>query len=88
MYGKYGEVTATRGKIHECLGMTFDFSEPGTLKLDMVDYVEKMLASLKFTSRSLGNSCTVASTPNCDRARATASSAEISGRPGRRSDMV
>ena len=43
MYGHYGKVVATRGKVHDYLGMVFDFTEPGTLILDMVDYVEKML---------------------------------------------
>ncbi len=43
MCGSHGEVKATRGKIHDYLGMTFDYSEPGTLTMDMVDYVEKML---------------------------------------------
>ncbi len=52
-YGNYGEVTATRRKIHDYLGMIFDFSEPGILKLDMIDYVEKMLEefSLQFDKR-------------------------------------
>ena len=43
MCGHCGKVVATRGKIHDYLGMVFDFTEPGTLILDMVDYVEKML---------------------------------------------
>ena len=43
MYGSLGPVKAVRGKIHDYLGMIFNFSEPGKLLLDMVDYVEKML---------------------------------------------
>ena len=43
MYGGYGEVKATRGKVHDYLGMTFDFSEPGKLKLDMIDYMKAMV---------------------------------------------
>ena len=43
MYGKYGEVKVTRGKIHDYLGMRFDFSEPGKVKVDMIDYVKEML---------------------------------------------
>ena len=50
-YGKHGEVKATRGKIHDYLGMTFDFSEPGKVHVDMIDYIEKMVDSfpLEFT---------------------------------------
>ena len=33
----------TRGKIHDYLGMRFDFSEPGKVKVDMIDYVKEML---------------------------------------------
>ena len=43
MYGSHGEVKATRGPIHDYLGMTFDFSEPGKLKLDMIDYMSAMV---------------------------------------------
>ena len=43
MYGHFGEVKATRGPIHDYLGMTFDFSEKGIVKIDMIDYVEGML---------------------------------------------
>ena len=43
MYGHHGKVVATRGKVHDYLGMVFDFTEPGVLTLDMVEYVEKML---------------------------------------------
>ena len=42
-YGKFGEVKVTRGKIHDYLGMRFDFSEPGKVKVDMIDYVKEML---------------------------------------------
>jgi hypothetical protein len=43
MYGNYGEVKATRGKIHDYLGMTFDFSEEGKVKIDMIDYINSMV---------------------------------------------
>ena len=39
-----GKITVTRGKIHVFLGMTLDFSVPGELKINMVSYVEAMLA--------------------------------------------
>ena len=41
-YGKHGEVKATRGHVHDYLGMTFDFSEKGKAKVDMIDYVKNM----------------------------------------------
>ena len=49
-YGNYGEVKATRGKVHDYLGMTFDFSEDGKVKVDMKDYMAKMVDafSIKF----------------------------------------
>ena len=43
MYGKYGEVKVYCGKKHEYLGMSFDFSEPGKLKIDMCDYINNMV---------------------------------------------
>jgi hypothetical protein len=42
-YGNYGEVVATRGKVHEYLGMTFDFSEKGKVKVGMTDYMSAMV---------------------------------------------
>ena len=43
MYGNYGAVKATRGFIHEYLGMTFDYSEKGIVKVDMIDYMKAMI---------------------------------------------
>ena len=43
MYGQHGEVKATRGPIHDYLGMTFDFSESGKVKIDMIDYITNMI---------------------------------------------
>jgi hypothetical protein len=42
-YGEFGEVKATRGKVHDYLGMRFDFSEKGKVKIDMTDYVSSMV---------------------------------------------
>ena len=42
-YGKFGEVKATRGKIHDYLGMTFDFTDPGKVKVDMCEYMSSMV---------------------------------------------
>jgi hypothetical protein len=41
--GKRAALTINRGKIHDYLGMTLDYSEPGTVKIDMTAYVEKVL---------------------------------------------
>ena len=40
-YGSYGLVQATRGAIHDYLGMTIDFSLDGAVKIDMMDYLVK-----------------------------------------------
>ena len=42
-YGAYGQVKVTRGKVHEYLGMRFDFSEKGKVKIDMIDYIASMI---------------------------------------------
>ena len=36
-------VTATREKIHDYLGMTFDFYMPGEVKVSMDNYIDKVL---------------------------------------------
>jgi len=43
MYGKHSEVKALRGKTHDYLGMTFNFTEPGKVIVDMTKYVADML---------------------------------------------
>lgn len=43
MYSNHGEVNTTRGNFHDYLGMTFDFSEKGKVKIDMIDYMEAMV---------------------------------------------
>ena len=62
-YGKYGEVKVTRGKVHEYLGMTFDYSKKGTIQVGMVEYVENML---KDFPRKLGAN-EVSPTPATDK---------------------
>ena len=42
-YGKHGEVKATRGKMHEYLGLTFDFRTKGKVRIDMRKYMRKMI---------------------------------------------
>ncbi len=45
MYGEdgIGTVKAVRGTKHDYLAMILDFSEPGVLKLNMIDYVRQMI---------------------------------------------
>ena len=38
---KARELSITRGKVHDYLGMTIDYSEPGKVKFKMDDYVER-----------------------------------------------
>ena len=38
----------SRGKIHDYLGITLDYSEPGVVKLYMKDYIRKMLEEFKY----------------------------------------
>ena len=42
-YGKYGAVKAVRGHFHDYLGMNLDFSEKGKVKVEMYDYIAKMV---------------------------------------------
>jgi hypothetical protein len=42
-FGKQNQLTVTRGKIHEYLGMRLDFSTPGKLVISMEPYIKSML---------------------------------------------
>lgn len=42
-YGKEDPVTVNRGKTHDYLGMTIDFSHDGKVKFTMEDYIENVL---------------------------------------------
>ena len=42
-YGKFGEVTSTRGKSHDYLGMMFDYSQKGKVIIDMTSYMKEMV---------------------------------------------
>lgn len=46
VYGTIDPMTSTRGKIHEYLGMTIDYSVKGEAKITMYDYIKKMLNEL------------------------------------------
>jgi hypothetical protein len=43
MYGKHERVTATRGRVHNYLGMELDYRKQGELKINMTKYVKNML---------------------------------------------
>ena len=45
-FGKEGPITVTRGKIHDYLGMTLDYSTKGKVKIKMLDSVAKMIQEL------------------------------------------
>ena len=45
-YGKTGKITVRRGKIHEHLGMTLDFSRPGKFIMDMEQYIDEVMKDL------------------------------------------
>jgi hypothetical protein len=45
-FGEDAPLTITRGKVHDYLGMTLDYSEAGKVKIKMIDYGDKMLADL------------------------------------------
>jgi hypothetical protein len=42
-FGKHAPLTICRGRIHEYLGMTLDFSEDGKVKILMIDYITSLL---------------------------------------------
>ena len=42
-YGNNGEVKSNWGKVHKYLGMNFDFTEKVKVKINMDDYVERMI---------------------------------------------
>jgi hypothetical protein len=45
-YGKEAPLAVTRGKVHEYLGMTIDYSKEEKVKFTMFDYVQNMLDEL------------------------------------------
>ena len=45
-FGQEGPLTVTRGKIHDYLGMTLDFSIPQKDQIHMYDFINKMLVHL------------------------------------------
>jgi uncharacterized protein (UPF0332 family) len=45
-FGQFAPLTAEYGDVHDYLGMTLDFSEPGKVKIIMKDYIDKVLSEL------------------------------------------
>ena len=66
MHGEHGEVKATRGNVHDCLGMTFAFNpEKGDVETDMADCTKGMAEDfpIKFNKKKKdGRPTTVAAT--------------------------
>jgi hypothetical protein len=44
--GERAALTINSGRLHDYLGMTLDYSEPGHIKLNMVDYVDKIFEEM------------------------------------------
>ena len=47
MYGEFGEVKATRGKLHNYLGLIFNFQMKGKVCIDMRKYMRKMVVDFE-----------------------------------------
>ena len=47
MYGKYGDVKVYHGKKQEYLGINFNFSEKGKVKIDMCIYISNMVKDFR-----------------------------------------
>jgi hypothetical protein len=45
-FGKEAPLTVARGKVHEYLGMTIDYTEKGKVKFSMAEYIKGMLNEL------------------------------------------
>ena len=45
-YGKEADLTIHKIKVHEYLGMKLDYREEGKVKMDMTDYLKKILNNL------------------------------------------
>jgi hypothetical protein len=45
-FGKEAPITVTRGKVHDYLGMTLDYSVKGKVKIKMIDNLQKILDDL------------------------------------------
>jgi hypothetical protein len=50
-FGVEAPITINRGKVHDYLGMTLDYSKDGKVSVKMLDYVEGMLDTATFNMR-------------------------------------
>ena len=55
-FGTITPLTETRGKVHDYLGMTIDYTEKGKVKFSMFDYLQDILDGLPDESRGEANS--------------------------------
>ena len=46
-YGGYGKVKSNRGKVHDYLGMKFDFTKKGHVRIDMSEYIERTIEEFR-----------------------------------------
>ena len=56
-YGKITPMVSTRGKVHDYLGTTIDFSDDGKVKITMYDYVDEMINELPTEMISQYSNC-------------------------------
>jgi hypothetical protein len=42
-FGKEAPLNKSRGKVHDYLGMTLNFSKPGEITVTMIDYIKGVL---------------------------------------------
>ena len=54
-FGKEAPLTVTRGKVHDYLGMTLDYSTPGKVKIRMEKYIQNILDELPDTFTGTAN---------------------------------
>ena len=45
-FGKEAPLNVSRGKVHDYLGMTLDFSKPGQVTVTMIDYIKTVLSEI------------------------------------------
>ena len=64
MYGSIKEMKGVHGKVHDYLGMILGISQEGVMKVDMRDYVPKMLKQFPIQFKE-GDSVLTPATENC-----------------------
>ena len=45
-YGKHSELTVNHGPVHDYLGMTVDYSQPGKVRIGMDQYVRDLIDNM------------------------------------------